>query len=495
MVNGAGVVDDLATGRASSSDGFVIDDEANRRRVKALAATVPIEDLDRAKNSFGGSFWGDYDLRTLAIAAIDWIALALGVSSGAAPAEAVKFLTAQAARQQPGRKPAEHQQVATRVLDKLIGAGEVVSRYVDHASASPVMRDYTFRLVYEQLSGSGAVHLRVSEEAINVLVEALDMDIADAQEAQEAWMRRLVERGMLGKAGSAARQSHLRSIQFLERVQSIVRDTTADIAAHDWSGTVADFLVECLEHVAERLRAERELRELVAERRDGITDGRARAEANDLLEVLADCHARHSELHTFLITTRQRFRDAQDAAFAFAPGADVRYDLEADLLRPLLHARIGAAEAWAEALFVRFLAPPRSVAPSLAVLVDEACEAPAERPADEPEEPPIFEEPAPPWWEPVWDSAASVLDEVDHPVALSELLGRAAEMAAARGVDPLLVAAALTHRAYELLGAPAEAGLLAVPTGGHVDNEVVVGPDLAVVRLERARRPPAGALL
>lgn len=487
---------DESSAAAPLSDGFVIDDGANLRRVKALAATVPIEELDRSKSSLSGRYWHLYDLRTLAVATIDWIALALGVSSGASPEAAAAFLTTQASRQRPTRDPEEHHHVAARVLDKLIGDGEVKRSYVDHTSTPPVVRDFTFRLIYEQFSGSGTVHLRVSEEAINVLVDALDMDIADAQEAQEAWMRRLVERGMLGKAAGAARQSRLRSIQFLERVQSIVRDTAADITAHDWGGKVAAFLAECLAHVADRLVAERELRELVAERREGITDGKSRAEANDLLDVLADCQARHIQLHTYLMTARDGFRKAQDVAYAVAPGADVRYDLTDDLLQPLLHTPVGSAGSWAEELFLRFMGPSRSVPPSLAVLVDEACEAPVERLLDDPEEEPLFEEPVPPWWEPVWDAAAAVVDEVDHPVTLAELLGRAEEIAAARGCDPLLTAAAVAHRSYELVGSPAEPGLLAVPTGGSVDNEVLIGPDLVVVRLEAAApATPAGRLL
>jgi len=482
----------------SLADGFVIDDGANLRRVKALAATVPIEELDRSKGSFAGSFWEAYDLRTLAVAAIDWIALALGVSSGAAPEAVTAFLTTQAARQQPARSPEEHHQVAARVLARLVGDGEVTREYVDHATVPPVTREFTFRLVYEQLSGAGIVHLRVSEEAINVLVDALDMDIADAQEAQEAWMRRLVDRGLLDKAAGAARQSRLRSIQFLERVQSIVRDTAADIAAHDWDGKVARQLDEYLAHVADRLRAERELRELVSERREGITGGKARAAANELLRVLADCQYRHIQLHTFLISARTSFRAAQDAAFATAPGADVRYDLDADLIRVLMGAPVGVVAGWADEVFVRFAGPPRTIAPSMAVLVDDACAAPSERLLDEPEEDPQFIEPEPAWWEPVWDTAAMVLEEVDSPVTLAELLGRAKEMASARDVDPMLSAAAVAHRAYELVGAPAEAGLLAVPTGGIVGGDVVMGPDLVIVRLERlgaAVAAGAGALL
>jgi len=496
--DGMVLADDTSIGTPGTAlpDGFVIDDSANLRRVKALAATVPIEDLERTKTSLGGSFWGHYDLRTLAVAVIDWIALALGVTDGASPEAAVNFLAGQVKRQQPDRHAEEHRLVASRVLDKLIGDGEVTRRYVDHNSAPPVVREFSFRLVYEQLSAAGTVHLRVSEEAINVLVDALDMDIADAQEAQEAWMRRLVERGMLDKARNAAVQSRLRSIQFLERVQSVVRDTIADITAHDWAGKVARDLEIYLAHVADRLSAERELREMVAERREGISDGKARSEANELLAVLADCHSRHAELHAFLITTRARFRAAQDAAFAVAPGADVRYDLEADLVKVLLRAPVGVAAGWAETVFVRFLGPPRAVAPSLAVVVDEVWEAPADRVPDEPEGEPLFEEPAPPWWEPIWETAAGVIEEVDHPVSVSELLGRACEVAVERGVDPLLTAAAVAHRAYELLGVPAQPGLLSVPTDQYIDNEVLIGPELVVIRLEEVRKPaPVGALL
>ncbi|MGQ0744189.1 MAG: hypothetical protein ACT4OS_07630 [Acidimicrobiales bacterium] len=477
-------------------DLFVIDDTANLRRVKALAATVPIEDLERSKGGLSGDFWALYDLRTLAVALIDWIALALGVTDGASPEAAAAFVADQARRQQCDRPSSEHAQVAARVLDKLVGDGEVTRRYVDHSSDAPVVREFAFRLVYEQLSPSGSVHLRVSEEAINVLVDALDMDITDAQEAQEAWMRRLVERGMLDKASTAARQGRLRSIQFLERVQAVVRDTIADITAHDWSGKLARDLESYLAHVHDRLSAERELREMVAERREQITDGRARAEANELLRILADCQSRHAQLHAFLMTTRARFRAAQDTAFAATPGSDVRYDLEADLVRALLTTPVGRAAGWAEELFGRFLGPRRAVNPSLAVIIDEACEAPALRLEDDPEDEPRFTEPEPPWWEPVWGAVAAVIEEVDHPVTMAELLVRAREVATDLGADPLLAGAAVAHRAYELTGASGAPGLLAMPTGGRVEDDILAGPELLIVRLETVGRPPpAGALL
>lgn len=57
------------------------DDGAITRRVKAIAATRPLHDLDRNKASFGGDHWERYDLMSLAIATIDEVALAMGVSS------------------------------------------------------------------------------------------------------------------------------------------------------------------------------------------------------------------------------------------------------------------------------------------------------------------------------------------------------------------------------------------------------------------------------
>lgn len=58
------------------------DDESITRRRRALAPIQVLTDIERTKGSLDGDYWDRYDLFTIALAVIDQVALAMGISAG-----------------------------------------------------------------------------------------------------------------------------------------------------------------------------------------------------------------------------------------------------------------------------------------------------------------------------------------------------------------------------------------------------------------------------
>lgn len=467
------------------------DDEAVVRRVKAVAATRPLHDLERNKASYDGGFWEHYDLVSLAVKAIDQVALAMGVSAGTPYDESLSYLADQAARQHAAGGEAEHAAVAERVLGALVTAVPHEITYADHGPDGVVRRVHDFSLLYEQWSADSSVHLRASEDAISVLVDALDLDVRSAQVAAEAQMRFLISRNAFAAAVGVARRERYRSVQLLEQVRTVVRDTVIDPDSYDWEVEVPELLRGALDHIVGRIVAEGELAQAVEERRDAAGDPDLRRSANQLIAVLRECRSRHSELQRHLLGARGHLRESQDDRFARARGQQRRAELESDLLVPLLAGPQGLAADIGDRVLGAFAAPRRRWLPSLAVLVDELLEAPP-APAEGEELPePVFCAEPDPWWGPYWDAAEAVLDAVAGPARLSELVATARAVAAAgdvdgeQALDPDTLAGAVCHLAHGLLSSPLRAGegpvLIAVASGEALEDPTLVGDDLVVV--------------
>ncbi len=80
--------------------------------------------------------------------------------------------------------------MARWVLENLINIGHVDRGFPGPCTApspdgSYVRRDYDFKLIEEVPGYGGTVYLRTTDEAVNVLVGALDTDVTSAQIAAE----------------------------------------------------------------------------------------------------------------------------------------------------------------------------------------------------------------------------------------------------------------------------------------------------------------------
>jgi hypothetical protein len=163
------------------------DDASIARRRRALAPIQVLTDIERTKTSLDGDFWRRYDLFNIALAVIDQVALAMGISAGRTWDETVEYAAGQAARQAPDADREQWEAVAERVVVSLVTTDVETVPYLIHTITGPDWRAQRFRLLYVHANGiEGSEYLRASEQAINIFVEALDLDIEAAQIANEA---------------------------------------------------------------------------------------------------------------------------------------------------------------------------------------------------------------------------------------------------------------------------------------------------------------------
>lgn len=485
---------DLVVGPATWDIVIPTDDESIVRRRRALAPIQVLTDIERNKSQLDGGFWQRYDLFNIALGVIDQVALAMGISAGRTWDETVDYATGQAARQAPDAGRDEWRAVAERVLVSLVTTDVETVPYLVHGAGGATWLAQRFRLLYVQPAGDGSEYLRASEQAINIFVEALDLDIEAAQIANEAQLRALITRGAVESAVQIARHARYRSIQYQERIRRIVADTLIDPDTHDWIGDVPSLLDSALGHVRERLDAEAGLLDAVADRRAEIHDTTRLTAANQLIEILRECRHRHDELHGHLIGARGRLREALDDRFVRPARSTHRVDLASDLLTPYLVRTVKDAEIAAERLVATVGGITIRWWPSLATITDELC-APARMPDQGEEfEPPEYDDvEKPEWWEPYEAAAESMFESIEEPIRLSQLVARAesvAERIADADGDPLdsdlLVAATIhsAHRAWAAHLAGRSAGdrvVVAATTGDLLDAYGVRSADLLLI--------------
>lgn len=485
---------DLPVDPATWDIAIPTDDASIVRRRRALAPIQVLTEIERTKTSLDGDFWRRYDLFNIALAVIDQVALAMGISAGRTWEETVEYAVAQAARQAPDADRVQWLAVAERVVVSLVTVDVETVPYLVHSAAGPGWKAQRFRLLYVRSSAEGAEYLGASEQAINIFIDALDLDIEAAQIANEAQLAALIARGAVESAVQIARHARYRSIQYQERIRRIIADTLIDPDTHDWLEEVPALLDGALAHVQERLDAEAALLEAVAERRFSAQDRSRLEAANQLIEILRECRHRHNELHTHLIGARTRLRESLDDRFARPPRSTHRAHIAADLLNPYLSRVTSSAAAMADRTLAAVGGTATRWLPPLAALTDELC-APTRVPAPGEEYvPPQFdEEDQPEWWEAYEETAESLLAAIDEPVRLSALLARVDGLAArvedadGEPLEPGLLAAHLVHAAHRAW-APRLAGrsagdrvLIAVDTGARVDTGRVSSADLLLV--------------
>ncbi|WP_256107142.1 hypothetical protein [Streptomyces sp. ODS05-4] len=464
-------------------------DEGLARRLRALACTAPLHDLDVRKANLAGEY-STYAMAEVALAAIDLVTLHMDFDTGADHEQVVARLLPRVAAQAPRRPAAEHERVARWVLENLINVGSVDRGFravygTFGADGAYVRRDYDFKLVEEVPGHGGGVFLRTTDEAVNVLVGALDTDVTSAQIAAEVKLEVLISRGRLADAQLAAEQARYRTVQYAETLRRTLEATRRNVRAVDWLNGVPDLIDEALDHVADRYRHENAILTNIRKARDEAEDQEHKRRAAELVDIVRDCIRRHTQLQSRLLEAGPLFRAEQDRQAFAQPAARSGLDLYGQLLAPLLPLPVEQATRATDAFFARGtgLRAPSSV--RVGDLVDLLLTPPAEREhlGAEMPEPDLIATPDDSRFSERQSAAARELLSLEYeaPRRLSGLLAEAR----LRDPDlPYLVALLAVHAASPPVGTAYRQGeerlLFAVDDGAELDDPEFGGADLIV---------------
>lgn len=332
-------------------------DEGLARRLRALACTAPLHDLDTRKANLAGAY-SVYAMAEVALAAIDLVTLNMDFDTGADHDQIVARLLPRVAAQAPTRTLAEHERVARWVLENLINVGSADRGFravygTFGADGAYIRRDYDFKLIEEVAGPGGSVYLRTTDEAVNVLVGALDTDVTSAQIAAEVKLEVLISRGRLADAQLAAEQARYRTVQYAETLRRTLEATRRNVRAVDWLRQVPDMIAEALDHVADRYRHENAILTNIRKARDEAEEPEHKRRAAELVDIVKDCIRRHTQLQSRLLEAGPLFRAEQDRQAFAAPPARAGLDLYGQLVAPLLPLPVEQASRVTDAFFAR----------------------------------------------------------------------------------------------------------------------------------------------
>lgn len=464
-------------------------DEAMARRLRALACTAPLHQLDARKTRLDWVDGTEYQMAEIALQAIDQVTIAMDFDRGAGQEQVVRRLVGFIAAQCPGRDEGEYARVGNWVLESLLNVGSLDRGFrARYGTVGPggryERRHFDFKLLVELADPHGGVYLRATDEAINVLVGALDTDVESAQVAAEVKLENLIRRGRLGDARLAAEQARYRTVQYAEMLRRQLDATRRDVRSVDWLRTVPRLVEEALTHIETRYRAENAIVNNIATARDEATDADHRRRAAELVEIVADCIRRHTQLQARLQEAGATFRAEQDRQQFAGPPQRAAIDLFGQLMTPCLGLDIATATGPTSTFFTAGAGLRVPSAMSLGGLVETLLLPPGDRdPLGEPvPEPELADLPdSGRFTDEQWAAADALLELGEVPRRLSGLLAQA--RAADPGL-PELVALRVLHAAGSQVATAHRQGAvlvaLAVDDGTVLDDPEFGGQDLLV---------------
>jgi hypothetical protein len=353
-------------------------------RLRVLLHTLPLSALHRS-DALRDPELRHYDGLALGLATMDLIIDHMGLDTDVDRARVTSHLTPLLVEldRMAGKRPdpERHAAMADRVIGALRNDDErrrpFEARYVDIDERSEVAgggdpdgsaggagvlprgrdrgrlvhRVREFRLVYDQFHPEGGTVLRLSNEAVNLFLGALELPIEDAQAAAEAIVQSQLARGRLDEALESAHRAHLQSIRYKAKLERVLLDTRRDVTSLDWRVEVPRLLDEALAHVSSRLLVEQTIVNTAAERLEVLDDGDERGAIVARIGALArECMLLHTQLQAPLMRARNVFLDEQARQRYVAPPLTARPELGREVLEPVLAMTTGDALALVEAV-------------------------------------------------------------------------------------------------------------------------------------------------
>ena len=210
-----------------------------------------------------------------------------------------------------------HQRVVDRLLASLLNEvnhnESFVVEYSDFDGTGQASRKtFAFKLLKEVHGYSGEIVIQLSSEAINLFLNALDLDIESEQIANEAVVQYQLDRDKYDKARAAAENARGQSLRYEEKIHRIIEQTKRDIRQVNWRDEVHGLLVDALEHVQQRLKIEGGIIRSATEKLDAMgEDDEKRLSVSDIVHLMKDCRYRHLNLNKVLMSARGEFLDQQ----------------------------------------------------------------------------------------------------------------------------------------------------------------------------------------
>ncbi|MFJ8955275.1 hypothetical protein ACIRO1_34805 [Streptomyces sp. NPDC102381] len=472
-------------------------------RVKALAVADPVLDLERRKPLLVSREWAGYQMEELALTAIDTVTLKMDFDDGARHEDIVAAMARVAGLQMPQHDRDEHTAVARWVLDSLLNVGTVDRDFSHDYGIAPggtyASHRFSFKLLREVPGPDGRPRLRASNEAIAVLVGAVDLDIASEQVAADAKLEALVRRGRLTDAHRAAEMALRRTVQYTEHIRTRLEGMRRDIRSVDWARDVEGMQTEALEHIEDRINAENTIKDNLVRMMENSTEDTTPTQAAELIAILEECLRRHASLQANLQEIGERFRAEQERQSFVPPPSRTHVNLERQLLRPVLQLPVRQAYPLLDQFATAATPPHRPATIYLPDLITSLMTPPTEPDGDdgliiEPEFGDTHDTSV--FCDEQYTAVEALLEQADADgVRLSELLNMARRRAAAAGqpgLDHLLALHVLG-----LFGAPRHAPdrgtvLTALADDSELDDALFAGHDLLVVQGPAATVPNTG---
>ncbi len=349
------------------------------RRLRVLLHTFPLFQM-RAADARRDEELRHYDTLALALKVLDVIAERMGMEDEA-DREIIDFALRplleamdKAARTFPDRR--RHEAITDRVLGALRNDQEGRRPFkIPYTELQPngrvAVRKLEFRLVQDAFSLMGGTVLRLTNEAVNLFFNALELDIEDAQAATEAIVHSQLARGRFDEALRSAHYALRQSRLYRDRLSRLLRDTQRDIGRVDWREEAPRLIDDAMKHLEARLDTERGILESTHERLDHLPAGTSEAEAvARISDVMQQCIDTHTTLQRELMSARTTFLDSQ-ARQSFLPAVvQARPELLHEVLTPLLAQGTKQVMDILERTVPLLLAPKPQAMPSLLFLFD-----------------------------------------------------------------------------------------------------------------------------
>ncbi|WP_238011811.1 hypothetical protein KZZ52_13015 [Dactylosporangium sp. AC04546] len=327
-------------------------DASMRARWRALILTDPVARLVR--NAAHADVHEAYDLRQLALAAIDIAVASLGFARPVTLAELVDEIAGLAALMRPD--PAAALDAARWVIKGLLNDADNQSAFVYPFvdTARGASEEFAFKLLQLQDGPDGAVVL-ASPQAVMVYLNGLDLDVDDAEAAFSVVLQRQLRDRRFEAAGRTATQAERVSVAMSASLADVLDATRRDVRAFDWVTDVPSRLERAREHVEARIAADAEVLNHVAAGIDTETDAAVRRASGDLVDTLRRIRQVHLDLAERVAGARGVFLQAQ-LSQVFARRIQLRLlNIEAELFQPVLQLTQPRAQPVAEAFGDRIL--------------------------------------------------------------------------------------------------------------------------------------------